>query len=64
MPQKLNLPRVKEPCGKECYRDEKVARIVAATITDCEQRSGIKQPLCEVYYCTTCNAWHVGRAVQ
>jgi hypothetical protein len=63
MGQKLNLPRLKEPCGKECY-DENVARIVAETITDCEQRSGIKQPPCNVYHCTTCNAWHVGRVIQ
>jgi hypothetical protein len=63
MSYKLRLPRLKEPCGKECY-DENVARIVAATITECNERSGIKQPPCNVYHCAACKAWHVGREVQ
>jgi hypothetical protein len=63
MSYKLNLPRLKEPCGKECY-DEKVARIVAEVITDCNARVGIKEPPCNIYRCPECDAWHVGRVIQ
>jgi hypothetical protein len=64
MGYKLRLPRLKEPCDKKPYHDGNEARIAAEVITDCNQRVGIKQPPCNVYYCTVCKAWDVGRVVQ